>query len=263
MRHGVFLALLLTATALVAGWLARGVRRGGFDRDRFPTPARRGLAISLLAAVLLVSVVLPFAGGLAGRTLEPGRFSPVSAFAIHAIFALFLVSYYLLSGRPPVADFLRLRTRRPWRLAAAGFPIAAFAWAAAVAVMLAVQGLISVFGPSGAASPKISPIVPWIVGLPVAYKIAIVVSAMIFEEAFFRAFLQPRLGPVAATLLFTMAHGIYGQPVLLVGIAVLSTVLALAFELYGNALPGIVAHGAFDAFEIFVLIPFALRFVGI
>jgi len=32
----------------------------------------------------------------------------------------------------------------------------------------------------------------------------------------------------------------------------------VTFELYRNVLPAVVAHGAFDAFEIFVLIPFAL-----
>jgi membrane protease YdiL (CAAX protease family) len=105
-------------------------------------------------------------------------------------------------------------------------------------------------------------VIPWIVALPLGFKVAIVASAMIFEEAFFRSFLQPRIGAVGATLFFTLAHGVYGQPIMLVGIFILASVLAITFELYHNALPGVVAHGAFDAFELFVLIPFALKLVG-
>ena len=85
---------------------------------------------------------------------------------------------------------------------------------------------------------------------------------MIVEELFFRAYLQPRVGAVAATLMFTAAHGAYGQPLVLVGILVISTVLALTFTLYGNVLPCIVAHGVFDAIQMFVLIPLALKGVG-
>jgi membrane protease YdiL (CAAX protease family) len=86
-----------------------------------------------------------------------------------------------------------------------------------------------------------------------------VVSAMIVEELFFRSFLQTRVGPLAATLMFTAAHGVYGQPLMLAGILVISAVLSAAFVLYGNVLPCIVAHGTFDAIQMFVLIPLAMR----
>jgi len=79
------------------------------------------------------------------------------------------------------------------------------------------------------------------------------------EELFFRSFLQTRVGPVAATLMFTAAHGVYGQPLVLVGILVISTVLSIAFVIYGNVLPCIIAHGTFDAIQMFVLIPLALK----
>ena len=55
--------------------------------------------------------------------------------------------------------------------------------------------------------------------------------------------------------MFTAAHGVYGQPLLLVGIFVISTVMAVTFALYRNVLPCIVAHGTFDAIQMFVLIP--------
>jgi len=39
-------------------------------------------------------------------------------------------------------------------------------------------------------------------------------------------------------------------------------VLSATFALYGNVLPCIVAHGVFDAIQMFVLIPLALQSVG-
>ena len=261
MNPAVFLILFATGAVLVAGFLVRALRRNGFAQDAFPTPARRAIGLGLLVAVLLLCVVAPFASGLSGRPAEPKNLSPVSAFALHAVFLSFLVVWYALSGRPPLADFLKIRTDRAVRLLLAGFPIAAFAWGVSLCGMIAIQWIVSLFSPGGGAA-RISPVIPWIVALPLAFKVAIVVSAMIFEEAFFRSFLQPRIGAIGATLFFTLAHGVYGQPVMLVGIFILASVLALTFELYHNALPGVVAHGAFDAFELFVLIPFALKVVG-
>jgi membrane protease YdiL (CAAX protease family) len=261
MNAAVFAILFATGAILVAGFVLRAIRRHGFDQDAFPTPARRATGLVLLVAVLLLCVVAPFASGLAGRPAEPKNLSPISAFALHALFLMFLVVWYSLSGRPPIADFLKIRTDRPIRLLLAGLPIAAFAWGVSLCGMVAVQWIVSMFSP-GTGAARISPVIPWIVALPLAFKIAIVLSAMIFEEAFFRSFLQPRIGAVGATLFFTLAHGVYGQPVMLVGILILASVLALTFELYRNALPGVIAHGAFDAFELFVLIPFALKFVG-
>jgi membrane protease YdiL (CAAX protease family) len=99
----------------------------------------------------------------------------------------------------------------------------------------------------------------WLVSRPLWFRIAIVVSAMVVEELFFRSFLQPRVGPVAATLMFTAAHGVYGQPLMLVGILVISTVLSLTFARYRNVLPCIVAHGVFDSIQMFVVIPLLIK----
>ena len=262
MNSATFLILFAVGAALVGGFLFRAIRRRAFEPDAFPTETRRTAAIGLLVAVLLLCVVSPFASGLSGRPAEPKNISPVSAFALHGIFLLFLVAWWALSGRKPLLDFLSIRTDRPVRLMAVGFPIAAFAWGVSLCGMIAIQWAASLLGPGNALRPQISPIIPWIVALPVAFKVAIVVSAMVFEEAFFRSFLQPRIGAIGATLFFTLAHGVYGQPAMLVGIFILSSVLALTFELYHNALPGMIAHGAFDAFELFILIPFALKLVG-
>jgi membrane protease YdiL (CAAX protease family) len=82
---------------------------------------------------------------------------------------------------------------------------------------------------------------------------------MVVEELFFRSFLQTRVGPLAATLMFTAAHGAYGQPLVLIGILVISAVLSVTFAFYRNVLPCIVAHGVFDSIQMFVLIPLVTR----
>jgi membrane protease YdiL (CAAX protease family) len=127
-------------------------------------------------------------------------------------------------------------------------------------ILAAVAGigiwwLIRRSAPGTEENPAVSPTILWIVSQPVWVKIAIVVSAMVVEELFFRSFLQTRVGPLAATLMFTAAHGAYGQPLVLIGILVISAVLSVTFALYGNVLPCIVAHGVFDSIQMFVLIP--------
>ena len=110
-----------------------------------------------------------------------------------------------------------------------------------------------------AAAPTVSPMIVWIVSRPLWVRIGIVVSAMVVEELFFRSFLQTRVGPVASTLMFTAAHGVYGQPLMLIGILAISTVLSITFSRYRNVLPCMVAHGVFDAIQMFIVIPLLLK----
>jgi membrane protease YdiL (CAAX protease family) len=163
-----------------------------------------------------------------------------------------------------VSEFLRLKSARPAADLGAGFLIGFAGWLLTIVALLIVIGVWYVVRRHAVAAParEVSPTIVWLVGQPLAVRIAIVVSAMVVEELFFRSFLQPRVGALAATLMFTAAHGAYGQPLVLVGILVISTVLSATFALYGNVLPCIVAHGVFDAIQMFVLIPFALQGLG-
>jgi membrane protease YdiL (CAAX protease family) len=264
--NGTVFALLLGAGC--AGILISFVRarsRAVFAQDGFVQPGRRNVAVALLAAVLLLTVAIPFAGGLAGGQPETKDFTLVSLFAVHLMLILFLTIYYVLSGRRSVPEFLKLTSARPAADLGAGFLIGFAGWLLTIVVLLIVIGLWYVLRRAGApAAPSgdVSPTIVWLVGQPLAIRILIVVSAMIVEELFFRSFLQPRVGALAATLMFTAAHGSYGQPLVLVGILVISTVLSATFALYGNALPCIVAHGVFDSIQMFVLIPLALRPMG-
>ena len=51
-----------------------------------------------------------------------------------------------------------------------------------------------------------SPMVAWLAALPLWKKAVIVLSAMTIEEAFFRGWLQKRIGVIASTALFALAH---------------------------------------------------------
>jgi membrane protease YdiL (CAAX protease family) len=260
------LLLLLGSSGILLSFL-RARSRAVFAQDGFFTPLRRISAMLLLTGVLLLTVAWPFAMGFTGVEPEARELSFVSLFGVHVLLALFLLGYYLLSGHRSVADFLRLRSDRPLSDVTAGVFIGAAGWLLTILLVALFIGLCYLVRGAppgaGASGSRVSPMIVWLVAQPVAVKISIVCSAMFVEEFFFRSFLQTRVGPLAATLMFTAAHGAYGQPLVLVGILVISTVLSVAFVLYRNVLPCIVAHGAFDAIQMFVVIPLVLKAVPV
>lgn len=258
----VFLLLLLAGCAGIAISFARARSRAVFAEDGFTEPGRRTLAVALLAAVLLLTVAIPFAAGFAGGQPEAENLTVVSLFAVHAILVFFLACYYALSSRRSLADFLKLRSSRPAADLTAGVMIGAAGWLLTVLAAIGAVGiwwLLRRSAPGTEEGGAVSPTILWIVSQPWWVKVGIVASAMVVEELFFRSFLQTRVGPLAATLMFTAAHGAYGQPLVLIGILVISAVLSVAFAVYGNVLPCIVAHGVFDSIQMFVLIPFVMR----
>jgi len=264
MNSAVFALLLAAGCGGILLSFSRARSRAVFAQDGFTQPGRRTMAVALLAGVLLLTVAIPFAGGLAGGQPETKDLTLVSLFAVHLILIFFLILYYTLSGRRSVSEFLRVKSARPAADLGAGFLIGFAGWLLTIVALLIVIGVWYVVRMRSAPTPvrEVSPTIVWLVGQPLALRIAIVLSAMVVGELFFRSFLQPRVGALAATLMFTAAHGAYGQPLVLVGILVISAVLSATFALYGNVLPCIVAHGVFDAIQMFVLIPLALQSVG-
>ncbi|HYB54354.1 MAG TPA: CPBP family intramembrane glutamic endopeptidase [Thermoanaerobaculia bacterium] len=263
MKPALFPVLLLLGSGGILLSFLRARSRASFAQDRFPTEARRAAAMTLLAAVLLLTVAIPFAFGLTGAAPDVKGLSFVSLFGVHATLAVFLVCYYFLSGRRPASEFLKLASERPFADLKAGLWIGAAGWLItlllAFFVVLAWSLLSRARGPESGGPGSVSPMIVWLIAQPVAVKLAIVVSAMFVEELFFRSFLQPRVGPLAATLMFAAAHGSYGQPLVLLEILAISSVLSAAFALYRNVLPCIVAHGVFDAIQMFVVIPMLLQ----
>lgn len=261
MNHLIFGFLLAAGCAGIVLSFARARSRAVLAEDGLTEPGRRAAALTLLGAILLLTVALPFAGGLAGGQPETKHLTVLTLFGVHLLLLLFLLCYYMLARRRPLAEFLRLRSARPLAEFSSGILIGFAGWLLTILALLAVLGIWFVLRRPGpeTSGPSVSPTVVWLVSQPLSVRIGIVVSAMIVEELFFRSFLQTRVGPLAATLMFTAAHGVYGQPLILVGILAISAVLSVTFALYGNVLPCIAAHGTFDAIQMFVLIPLAVK----
>ncbi len=262
MSSVTFVLLVVAGSLGMMLSFAQARSRAVFAEDGFEEPGRRAIAMGLLAGVLLLTVAIPFAGGLAGSQPETKELSLVSVFAVHGMLLFFLACYYALSGRRSVAEFLRVRSDHPGADLSRGALIGVAGWLLTIVtaiVLLGIWYLVSHRFRAESGGRGVSPTIVWLVSRPLWVKLLIVVSAMVVEELFFRSFLQTRVGPVAATLMFTAAHGAYGQPLMLVGILVISTVLSVTFARYRNVLPCIAAHGVFDAIQMFLVIPWYLH----
>ncbi len=135
------------------------------------------------------------------------------------------------------------------------------AWGAVLLALFAVAIVVWLVGGENAL-PKPSAIVPWIAALPVAVRILVSLSAGFVEEIFFRGFLQPRMGIALSTAFFVLAHVSYGQPIMLVGITLLSLIYAFLVRWRQTIWPAIAAHALFDGIQLLVIIPMALRLLG-
>lgn len=133
------------------------------------------------------------------------------------------------------------------------------AWLVVLAGVMAIGlGLYALGGDQ--AIPKAPPaMVSWIAALPILVRMSISLSAGVVEEGFFRGFLQPRVGIPLSTALFVLAHFSYGQPFMLVGIALLSLIYALLVRWRQNIWPAIAAHALFDGVQLLVVIPGVLK----
>jgi membrane protease YdiL (CAAX protease family) len=98
--------------------------------------------------------------------------------------------------------------------------------------------------------------------LPVWKKLVVIAVAMTVEEAFFRAFLQPRLGLSLASVLFALSHTSYGQPFLVVGVFIVSLFFGGLFARTGSLFAPMVAHGLFNGVQLFVVLPAIVRVFG-
>jgi membrane protease YdiL (CAAX protease family) len=233
-------------------------RRGAFRRDLFSSPWRKRLALLLLAFVLVATTLLPAAAGGRAPDISSLRFSQV--LAVQSFLAVFLLAWWLLSGRPSPASFLGLDSKRPLAEAGAGVALGLIGWTLTIFVGLGAALLFRIFDyePHHA----VPPLVGWLASRPVEQRGLLVVMAMTLEEFHFRSFLQRRLGAVPASVFFLLAHAGYGEPFFFVGLLAITTVLAVAFAKTGNAVASVVAHGTFDAIQLFIFLPAALKLLA-
>lgn len=161
-------------------------------------------------------------------------------------------------GRQFLAQFGFLTPNLPGELGL-GVVLGVGAWLAVIAALLVVALVLYLTG-GESALPKAPPtLVPFLAGLPVIVRLLVSLSAGVVEEFFFRGFLQPRIGIWLSTALFVLAHFSYGQPFMLVGITVLSLIYGLIVRWRQTIWPAIVAHTLFDAVQLLVMIPYALK----
>jgi len=231
-------------------------------RDRFSSPLLKIVAYIWLGALMFVVSALVYLSAIAPPSAKDlSRVPFYSLFTLHAILIIFLAGWWLLSGRPPVAQFLNIQREEPGVAVLSGLAVGVGGWiitltlAATIALLLQATGVMP-------KNPQPSATISWLVSLPVWKKALIVLSAMTVEEAFFRGWLQKRVGLIASTALFAMAHLGLGQPLLLIGIAVISLIIGFTFYRTKDLIPGVIAHGVFDAVQIFVLIPIAFKAIG-
>lgn len=252
-------------------------------------PLRLSVASSVMAFVLWLAVFQPLASF--GQTLEVDiEGLPVSSlFAVQLILLLAVgiwwAAHWLGNDgvprpasnespeEPPVElpaigsrawirprlACLRLWSERPLYELALGLMAGAFAWGGVLLTVLAVAAVAMALGGEGLVSEPPSEIIVWMVELGVGTRLLISLSAGVTEEIFFRGYLQPRLGILPTTLCFIAAHASYGRPFMLVGVGLLSLLYGLLSRWRGSIWAAISAHVLFDAVQLLVVIPAALK----
>ena len=245
---GAGVPLLITSVVLAE-------RAGAFSKDRFPSAVRKRIALVVLVLVLTATVLVPTATG--GSNADPSNPSFVQVFAAQGLLFAFLATWWILAGRPPLLDFLALRTARPFTEAGAGICLGLIGWTLTLVVGIVLAIILAIAGVK--APQSIPPLVRWIAALSWQRRALIVLCAMTVEEFHFRSFLQTRFGPVVASIFFLLAHGGYGEPLFLLGLTAITAVLSIAFRKTGAVVASIFAHGTFDAIQLFVVLPWALK----
>jgi membrane protease YdiL (CAAX protease family) len=279
------LAILVVAALLAVGVFAPlgalGEKTAALDTSQITTPQ-----LFLLHALMVVTMGIWFLLGFAGRQARtapapPPAPEPVPAPAAAAEFGEvgWLPPEVLLPDVPPplpLSPSLPPSPRVPLRRQFAaqfgfipptsvsreiglGLLLGIGAWVAVLLALMAVAGVLWAVG-GESAIPKSPPaLVPFIAGLPIWVRFLVSLSAGVVEESFFRGFLQPRVGILLSTACFVLAHLSYGQPFMLVGIALLSLIYGWLVKWRQNLWPAMAAHALFDGVQLLVIVPAALR----
>ena len=237
-------------------------RHGLLSCDRFPSAAAKWFAYLWLGVFMIGLALLVTQSALTPVTSEQARdISFYSIFTMHAILVIFLAGWWLASGRPGIREFLNIRHERPAEVAAIGISVGVGGWMFTIITAVLIGLLLQGMGAMDEA-PQPPAMIGWMAALPIWKKALIILSAMTVEEFFFRSFLQKRIGLIASTVLFALAHFTYGNPLMLVGVTLVSFVIGVTFYRTRNVVPGIIAHGVFDAIQLFIIVPFAVRMMS-
>jgi len=239
------LAVLLSLLCVAA--LALNGRRPYVDE--FHRRWRQTVAAFLLIGILTVAVFFPVTSFGEADEIDLELLWFPTLFLGHFLLATFLLAWWRLRHDIRLGAFLHLSSARIWENVRHGLAVGCGGW------LVTIIGRVS-------APNEAPPIVVWLVELPFLYRLIIVIVAMTVEEAFFRGFLQPRVGLTVSSVMFALSHFSYGLPFLIVGVFTISLVIGRTFERSGDLLPCIVAHGVFDAVQLLIVLPWAVRIWG-
>lgn len=241
--------------------------RAGAASQSAGSNARRLAGIALLGAVFWLGIFLP-AASLGGPEPDLSRLEIPQLFLLHGILLLTLALWYVLGyagrGAGPDAAFGRqfgLVSPAIAKDVGIGLAAGVAAWVAVLLVLILLAALIWALGGEEAVPKEAPALIPWIAALPIGVRLALSASAGFAEELFFRGFLQPRAGIAFSTVLFVLAHASYGQPLMLVGVTLLSLAFAGLVRWRQNIWAAVVAHAVFDVLQLTVVIPKALQFL--
>ncbi len=267
----------------------RGQLAPEFGRADLSSRLRRAASLGLLALVLWLGVTQSLS--LVGRDVEIdlSQVATAQLFLTHAILMIGILGWYLLGfvaaapedrggewheegqaagggdsrgGRASLLALLGLRAADPWREVALGVLAGVGGWLLTLAALLVISLILLRLGGEEVLPAGAPPMVVWIAALPLPVRLAVSLSAGVVEEAFFRGFLQPRVGIAVSTFLFVLAHLSYDQPFMLLGVTLLSLWFAFLVRWRGNIVASIVAHAVFDAIQLVIIIPAILELGG-
>ncbi|HYH07844.1 MAG TPA: type II CAAX endopeptidase family protein [Thermoanaerobaculia bacterium] len=259
------MAYALSSLFVIVVWLVivfLNERHNLLSCDRFPSAILKWAAYVWLLLFMVGLALLVTQSALTPvRAPQLTNVPFYSLFLMHAILVVFLAGWWAMSGMPTLREFLQIRHERPSEVIAIGVSVGVGGWIFTIIMALIAMLLLRATGVLDN-PPEPPAMIGWMANLPLWKKALIVLSAATVEEAFFRSFLQKRIGLVASTILFALAHFTYGNPMLLIGVTTISIVISVAFYRTKNVLPGVIAHGVFDAIQLFVIIPFAYRMIG-
>jgi membrane protease YdiL (CAAX protease family) len=280
---GLFLFVTLVLTYLTLVWLRTASRRHHLEPPGFVNPWRKMLALGVMGMVLWLSLFSPlFAPD--GPPADISQVPFILLVFVQGLLIMALLAWYGLGFLPPllpgadprrwgwnrsfmprVLRELGLAAENPWQEVRVGLAAGIFAWGAVLCATMVLGMVLTFFlvffGEADLIPKAPPPIIAGIAGLPVIHRLGISLVAGVVEELFFRGFLQRRLGIAAATVFFVLAHAGYGQPMLFFSITLLSIFYGLLVKWRGNVLAAMVAHFLFDAVQLLVVIPAALKLI--
>ena len=260
MHHYVF--PLIFIALVYAAIIVLNERYRLLSVDHFSSTVTKVLAYLWLGILMFGLVILVTGSSLRIPTAQELAHVPFyQLFGLHAILFIFLLGWWLLTKRPPLGEFLNIPRHGNGNAVLTGFAVGVGGWIFTITIAVII-GLILVASGAMPKNPTPSPMIGWMAALPIWKKCVIVLSAMTIEEAFFRGWLQKRIGVIASTILFALAHSGLGQPFLLIGVTLISLVIGFTFYRTKNLIPGIIAHGIFDAVQLFVIIPVVFKMSG-